>query len=212
MNPFETPGEIAFSVIFAPLEIASGLFSARLGRHGESIRIRKQWSPESAPYLFSNFVKGSREQILWSPVDSSITVFCQNVGYAGSNDIRLLSESCKVRVAYVAVHDGDAYPYYNAFFWLYEDAMKKRGIQAALAEDGWQYFQSGEIQFFEDPTYSRRKKIRDRLNREILREYLLKLGVDVRSDDFWNTSVEPHYFVDGWTVQHLNLEKHGPPT
>jgi hypothetical protein len=54
----------------------------------------------------------------------------------------------------------------------------------------WEFFAAGELQVFERPEYYSRKRYDDRMNRQILLEYLLALGMDVKDDAFWSSKGE----------------------
>ena len=48
----------------------------------------------------------------------------------------------------------------------------------ALKEDRWTFFQQGEPLPFENLEYYNNKRIKDRMNFAIIKEYLLKMGID----------------------------------
>ena len=51
-------------------------------------------------------------------------------------------------------------------------------IIMALKEDRWTFFQQGEPLSFEKKEYYENRRIKDRINFAIIKEYLLKLGID----------------------------------
>jgi hypothetical protein len=61
----------------------------------------------------------------------------------------------------------------------------QREIAAVRDTDGWRYVAVGNPMPYERAEYSRRKRVRDRLNRAIVLEYLHHLGFKVLADEFW---------------------------
>jgi hypothetical protein len=65
-----------------------------------------------------------------------------------------------------------------------------------MREDpSWEFYQRGELRSFEDPANYKKRRIADRLNREILLTYLGKLGWDLANPKFW-TSQHPAVYID----------------
>ena len=54
------------------------------------------------------------------------------------------------------------------------------------------FAQEGPIQPFENPDYYRRRLKKDRLNREIITEYMERLGYMIAQDGFWETDKPAH--------------------
>jgi len=74
-----------------------------------------------------------------------------------------------------SVHDwsGEKPDHYNLF-----DMSHSRSVDVWL-DERWRFEQHGTPLFFENEKYYRKKRIKDRLNQDILREYLWKLDVDL---------------------------------
>ena len=54
----------------------------------------------------------------------------------------------------------------------------KERVVLALKEDRWTFFQQGEPLPFETMDYYNNRRIKDRMNFAIIKEYLLKMGID----------------------------------
>lgn len=54
----------------------------------------------------------------------------------------------------------------------------------AMKDPKWKFYCEGEIQPFEEKEFYERKIIKQRLNKEILISYCVKLGIDIREDFF----------------------------
>lgn len=76
-------------------------------------------------------------------------------------------------------HESDS-PMYK--FYL-SDASAKERIILAYKEDKWVFYEKGVPLDVENIDYYNNRSIRKRLNNEIIKEYLLKLGIDLSSID-----------------------------
>ena len=56
-----------------------------------------------------------------------------------------------------------------------------------MKDPKWKFYCEGEIQPFEVKEFYERKIIKQRLNKEILISYCVKLGIDIREDSFWKS-------------------------
>lgn len=211
MNPFVASGKLSFAVFFCPLEKASNLV-AKIYQSPDYIRVKPIWSikEKEAPKFLNKSNGAPLEIVLWQPVETSSTIFQSNNKESSFHAIKSLSKNC--RIMYLSVRDGfeDSYP--NAVVGLYENGIRIRYVQSIYAENGWEFFAFGDVQQFENLLYYKKRKIKDRLNRNILVEYMLKNGLDVRSDDFWRTNIEPHYYVHGWLARERSLLPYAPKT
>lgn len=86
---------------------------------------------------------------------------------------------------------------------IYFNEGEMRRIVRTMTDPYWDFFEKGQPLWFEDVSlYSQRYK-KDRLNRRILTDYCLKLGLDVDSPDFWKASeatvIEIAFSSDGQT-------------
>ena len=60
----------------------------------------------------------------------------------------------------------------------YVSIDNKERVVLALKEDRWTFFQQGEPLPFETMDYYNNRRIKDRMNFAIIKEYLLKMGID----------------------------------
>jgi len=212
MNPFLDLKEISFVVFFCSLEDASSIVRG-LHKSPECIQIKPDsWFQGSeVPRFFDTTSHNPPlEMILWQPINSVNTVFRCNWRDGYISSMKSLSKSCKLIYLSVADSFEDLYP--NTVFGIYDAGRRVRYVQSIYAENGWEFFAFGDVQPFENPHYYKKRKIKDRLNRNILVEYTLRNGLDVQSDDFWRTNIEPHYFVHGWLAGERSLLPYSPET
>ena len=82
------------------------------------------------------------------------------------------------------------------YFNDYRPVTRQLGAAHSYEDRKWIFCQEGPVQPFENADYYTRRRIKDRFNREIITEYMLKIGYDITHDDFW-TTVQTAWVV--WT-------------
>jgi hypothetical protein len=92
----------------------------------------------------------------------------------------------------VRIYDDLDYP--GCFFDYYADHKKTaRRLMSCKDEEGWDFAQEGPVQSFENRSYYSRRLKKDRLDRQIVTEYLQKLGYMIAQDGFWQTDRPAHF-------------------
>ena len=83
-------------------------------------------------------------------------------------------------------------------FSLYQNGAVKRMVRA-MQDPKWIFYNDGTVLPFENEDYYKKRRINDRLNKDIIIEYCRKLKLDITNDDFWKSS-EPALFYEytGW--------------
>lgn len=71
---------------------------------------------------------------------------------------------------------------------------KEERIIYTHVESKWEFFQIGPIQEFENLDHYKSRKIKDRLNNEIVNAYLSSLGYEIGSDSFYKSHKSGIYF------------------
>ena len=64
-----------------------------------------------------------------------------------------------------------------------------------MQDPQWKFYEQGEILPFENTVNYEKKRIKDRLNKEIIIEYCSQLGFDIANNNFWE-SAEPSLFYE----------------
>lgn len=72
------------------------------------------------------------------------------------------------------------------FYYYY--GGKERIVRALYDDTKWTFFEKGEMLSFESGEYYKKKKITDRMNNDIMKEYLLKLGININNEDFYKST------------------------
>ena len=97
-------------------------------------------------------------------------------------------------------------PFYQFEFSNPETLDKKNSFQKcieyealrivyAMQDPKWIFYEQGEVLPFENTANYEKKRIKDRLNKEIIIEYCSRLGFDITGDNFWE-SAEPSLFYE----------------
>lgn len=131
----------------------------------------------------------SKEQrlLFWEPrLCPGTTVFMED-GFDGMcHSVWALSQDSPYTWVNVRIYDDADYP--GCFFDYYADHRKVlRRLMACKDEEGWDFTQEGPRQPFENPDYYGKRLKKDRLNREIITEYMERLGYMIAQDGFWET-------------------------
>ncbi len=81
-------------------------------------------------------------------------------------------------------------------FRVYVAGRDIRYVRAMLDSDRWDFFEKGVVQPFEEISSYKKRRIKDRLTRQIVVDYLLKLDIDIRSDAFWGSDQPAVYIYE----------------
>jgi hypothetical protein len=130
--------------------------------------------------------------VFWEPrIRPGTTAFMGAFDDGMSHSIWSLSRHSPWTWINVRIYDNGEYP--GCFFDYYADNRKVlRRLMACKDEEGWDFGQEGPVQPFENPDYYARRLKKDRLNREIVTEYMERLGFLIARDGFWETDKPAH--------------------
>jgi hypothetical protein len=84
----------------------------------------------------------------------------------------------------------------NSFTYRESDSYKR--IVSVMKDPKWIFYETGNALWFEDPENYKQKMIKNRLNREILISYSIKLGINLNDDSF-GISDEQAIFIERLT-------------
>ena len=76
-------------------------------------------------------------------------------------------------------------------FTIYDGITSKKVREVASFENSFgkmKFTEAGEPMYFENPEYYKREKATDKINKEIILEYVNKIGVDIGNDKIFETS------------------------
>ena len=121
------------------------------------------------------------------------TLFVSNVADGFSSMIYMLSEA--ISGSHVLIQSSrTSCKYPRNSFSVIESGLLVRTVYSMLDTNGWQFFEKGNPVYFEDIINYRNRRKRDRLNNEIISDYLRNLGYGSLDEDFW-ISNEPSHLI-----------------
>jgi hypothetical protein len=125
--------------------------------------------------------------LLWQPVSIGfdLVVFLSNISDGWQTLINSYFDEHKHQI--IRVRLSDSAKHYPAYLFEYMTQSNHRIIQALKDDDGWDFYQSGAILSLENETNYRKRKIADRLNSDIIIEYLKNDGIDINVENFWTS-------------------------
>lgn len=199
MNPFRDYRKLRVTAIGAPLaevveftrDTINAAYAPKPPEDRQRIETKKVDLDFSLAYI--DEPKGGADPlraIFWAPKGSpnSTALMC-NYPDGMQTTILFLSESSPYTWAHACIGDANEFAFPGCQFFVYSNYNSSSRWIAAQVEDAgrWEYYQSGSPLPFEKPEYGQRRRIRDRLNRAIVAEYMLAMGYDICSEDFWQT-------------------------
>lgn len=92
-----------------------------------------------------------------------------------------IHERLKCNSIFCRMSGGRDYPAY--FFYYLDNKMNERYIQSYRDDSRWVFYQQGTPLWFEDMSHYEKKMKKDRMNNEIIIDYLSKLGIDFMKID-----------------------------
>ena len=132
--------------------------------------------------------------LIWEPkLSPNVTALFVNLLDAYNSLIHVWNEKFKKRAITLRLSNDEIcmYPHHELDIKTIDN---KERVVYTHVESKWEYCEIGPIQYFENPEYYKRKKIKDRVNNEILNEYMAKMGFKIWSDDFYKSSKDGIYF------------------
>lgn len=169
-----------------------------------STTLNEKWEMQSVKFDFNyiedyfdskvNFQE-SIKCILWQPesISGNLTVFLTTINdgwYTLVNKFFSLYET-----KYLRIQLSDNNNLFPKYFFEYTDSNNKRVIQVLKDDPKWQFFSKGNVIKFEDELYYQKRKIRERLNNDIIHEYLLKNNINITEDNFWKSKQNAAEFI-----------------
>jgi hypothetical protein len=98
----------------------------------------------------------------------------------------------KFQLQIISTEDGVEYPQNK--FEVWRAGTSARSVMAMRDSDKWVFYQRGETECFEEPQLYSKRRISERLTREILIRYLQSLDWDIESREFWESAQDAIYY------------------
>ena len=96
----------------------------------------------------------------------------------------------------ILVRSATAQEYPLTDLQVWDKGESVRYVRAMREEPSWEFFSKGDPMEFENLDHYKRRRIADRLNRDILVEYLARLGWDLASPTFWQSKLLAFYLLE----------------
>jgi hypothetical protein len=123
--------------------------------------------------------------LFMSPVNRII--YTDNTGEGYPSLIYNLCQKNQYRVVSCRIYEDEDFPGY--FFTYYDGSKIERTVYSYKDEKEWSFFSRGPLQWFENKLYYSLRQKKQRLNGEIIKEYLKKLGIEIADPNIWNSIV-----------------------
>ncbi len=125
--------------------------------------------------------------LIWQPesINFNLVVFLSSVNDGWPTLLNKYYSIYQRETICVGLCDKEtSFPFYN---FEYKIGIQNRVIQAMKDTNKWEFFESGELLPFENELHYKKRKISDRLNNEIIHEYLKINDIDITIDEFWKS-------------------------
>ena len=119
------------------------------------------------------------------------SIYIDNTGESWCSLIWNVALTNKLDCLTAMIYDTPPYPGYK--LCRYFDG-KERVIQNIKDGSKWCFFQKGEVCSFENTGYYAMKRGAKKFDYEIMKEYLVKLGLNIEDNDFWTPKGEKFLF------------------
>ena len=131
---------------------------------------------------------------LWEPSSSDgLVAFMANLSDGWIQLVRYCSR--RLPSEFLAIRTSrSGEPSVRNDFVLVQRGKDARMVAAWTEDSEWRFHASGEPQPFEDLSNNKKRRIRDRLNREIIVEYAHRFGADISDDSFWTSRGDAFWF------------------
>lgn len=201
MNPYNSSNPLLFTCIDGPIMVVVNHVLTYLS-------LPDQWSPRDsqgmviqqyflkkfdsdAPYnqiVVSSDSSLPLRIVFWEPLDHpGKTVFVGNCSDGLSHLVFNFSEDSPFTWINVRIYEDALYP--GCFFDFYANKRNiERNIYSSKDEEGWTFFEEGPLQPFEEPTCYKNRLKKDRITKQLITNYLGRLGFNVKEEPFWRTS------------------------
>lgn len=180
---------LAFASLRAPVEDIGAAVETVLGGQARGGRYRIGWSPLDLSAVEIGHPRPggahlSKAMIFAPRTSERSSVLVANLQDGWRTLVHVLCGrlNCDCLKIQTSTPD-DQYPINS--ITVYEDGRETRIVRAMLDGDRWEFLQRGERKAFESEANYRRRRIRDRLDRATLVNYLAALGLDIADDRFW---------------------------
>lgn len=172
------------TILFFPLDVESvrDMFSSFLGTEYQEHYLDKKdsfWG-----YYVQQYKALQVRFILFSPkTNPCSTIMYANIYDGYVNLVKYVSRLSHIEYYTIRVFDGNT-DIMQAYHFFYDSPSKRRHI-LCYRDPQWVFYEEGQPLWFENTNYYKNRLKKNRLNKNIIMEYLGCLGCDIENDDFW---------------------------
>ena len=125
------------------------------------------------------------EFLLFAPKSNpNTTIMFANIVDGYVNLVKYVSKQCDIEFYNISIFDGSQSQMMNSYHFHYYSKDRERHL-LCYQDPQWVFFDEGEPLWFENTTYYKQRLKKNRLNRNIIIEYLKSLGWEVEKENFW---------------------------
>ena len=137
------------------------------------------------------------EFLLFAPKSNPYTtIMFANIIDGYVNLVKYVSKQCDIEFYNISIFDGSQSQMMNSYHFHYYSKDRERHL-LCYQDPKWVFFDEGEPLWFENTSYYKQHIKKNRLNKNIIIEYLESLGWDVNNESFWLPATELYEFSGG---------------
>lgn len=174
---------ITLTFFHIDLECMKENFLCAIGDEYSVCRIN-EYKNSISNYYVQQYQASQVKFLLFSPSDNPYTtVLFSNVIDGYFNLIKYVSKKCNLEYYHISISD-EMSQFMKAYRFQYYSLSKKRNI-LCYQDPQWFFFEEGEALWFENTNLYKQRIKKNRLNKDIILEYLKSLGWELEKEDFW---------------------------
>ncbi|WP_298142744.1 hypothetical protein [Flavobacterium sp.] len=131
--------------------------------------------------------------LIWTPINNpNMTALFVNLQDAYNSLIHVWNDKFEKRAITLRLSNDKicTYPHHEICI---KTSDKNERVVYSHFESKWEFFDFGPIQDFENVDYYKAKRIKDRINNDIINSYMGKLGLEIWTDDFYKSNKDGVY-------------------
>lgn len=145
-------------------------------------------------YYIQQYNAPHAQFILYAPKNNpNTTIMYANIIDGYVNLIKYVAKKCKIEYYNISIYDGTS-QMMEAYHFHYYSSTRHRHI-LCYQDPRWVFYEEGEPLEFEKVELYKSRLKKNRLNKEIILEYLNYLGWNIVDENFWSTNNEIYEFV-----------------
>jgi hypothetical protein len=182
------------TLTFFPVDIniVKNYFISAIGEQ-YSMRYIDNYTESIRSYYNQQYDAPQVKFLLFSPKSNPhTTIMFANIIDGYVNLIKYVSKQCDLEYYNISIFDDSQSQMMSSYHFHYYSKNRERYI-LCYQDPKWVFFDEGEPLWFENISYYKQRIKKNRLNKNIIIEYLKSLGWDVSTEIFWIPSTDELY-------------------